>query len=645
MPSDLSDLLEDIGAASTSVIGTPSGVSSAAATTETVLTTLDYEITHNAAAVSSAGNVRMRNNGGVLQVSADGGDYHDLAEGNPSRYDASSFGMSPDNTAAQNTAAFDAAMEAMANAATSRGRTLRLPYGTIPVNTLRVTRSCRIEGCGSAGTWNGTTLQVAAGYDGIVVDAYETSPDAGFGDWTTIANLLVTAAAKTTTAHGIRLNARARVSSCSVTGFKGDGVHIVADTATLTDTIAWPASTAVKIGDRCTNDSGKGYVCIQAGTTASSGGPTGTNTVSISDGTAAWRYAVGTNANNWFLDHVRTASNDGHGVYVQGGDSNAGIALGVDASSNGGWGIWDYSFLGNTYVGCHTTANTLGPYKSNGLNARNLFLGCYSESGQPASSIDAPATVVGGIHAATVTGTGYFWVDGAFSTTTYSRTYGSHLVSAGGDDILQVSSTGATYPVRLKHYPLGGSDAAQAAAAWNYANSGGYTGHGFALEDGLYNLNAPRKRWMQATQLFTGPTHGLINEGCRISHSDDPTVAPELTGYRTFLTGDIVFKKTPVSGASPGWMCTVSGSVGTYTEGCTATSAGGTSLTLNTATSRTLLSGLHVGDWITCNGANVQVTAVSSNGLTLTVSGAVTAGSGLAIAFYAPTFKAMANLA
>lgn len=53
--------------------------------------------------------------------------------------------------------------------------------------------------------------------------------------------------------------------------------------------MAWIASTAYSVGDYVTNDSGKLYVCDTAGTSAASGGPTGT-TANITDGTAQWDY-------------------------------------------------------------------------------------------------------------------------------------------------------------------------------------------------------------------------------------------------------------------------------------------------------------------------------------------------------------------
>lgn len=53
--------------------------------------------------------------------------------------------------------------------------------------------------------------------------------------------------------------------------------------------VAWTASTAYEIGDIVSNDTGKLYTCVTAGTSAGSGGPTGT-TAAITDGTAVWDY-------------------------------------------------------------------------------------------------------------------------------------------------------------------------------------------------------------------------------------------------------------------------------------------------------------------------------------------------------------------
>ena len=53
----------------------------------------------------------------------------------------------------------------------------------------------------------------------------------------------------------------------------------------------WAASTAYVVGDKVKNDSGKIYTCSTAGTSAGSGGPTGTGSA-ISDNTAKWDYTT-----------------------------------------------------------------------------------------------------------------------------------------------------------------------------------------------------------------------------------------------------------------------------------------------------------------------------------------------------------------
>jgi hypothetical protein len=63
-------------------------------------------------------------------------------------------------------------------------------------------------------------------------------------------------------------------------------VTCIVDTAS----VAWVASTAYDtVGTVVTNDSGKRYTLVTAGTSASSGGPTGTGT-GITDGTCVWDY-------------------------------------------------------------------------------------------------------------------------------------------------------------------------------------------------------------------------------------------------------------------------------------------------------------------------------------------------------------------
>lgn len=74
-------------------------------------------------------------------------------------------------------------------------------------------------------------------------------------------------------------------TACFARLFESNGTSVVMD---ITIAAPWQASTAVIVGQYVTNG-GNLYVCATAGTTASTGGPTGTGT-GITDGTAAWNY-------------------------------------------------------------------------------------------------------------------------------------------------------------------------------------------------------------------------------------------------------------------------------------------------------------------------------------------------------------------
>lgn len=112
------------------------------------------------------------------------------------------------------------------------------------------------------------------------------------------------------------------------------------------------------------------------------------------------------NANSWRLDTVQSNSNGGHGVFVDGPDVNAGTATYVNSTRNGGWGVYDSSFLGNAWLGAHTSANDLGSYKADNANARAVFIGCYAEGNQPDASVGGRSLMIqclGGKEAGTQT--------------------------------------------------------------------------------------------------------------------------------------------------------------------------------------------------------------------------------------------------
>jgi hypothetical protein len=71
--------------------------------------------------------------------------------------------------------------------------------------------------------------------------------------------------------------------------------NIVMACGLVTTATAWASGTAYSVGDQVLNDTNKVYLCRTAGTSAGSGGPTGTNT-DITDNTAHWRYIRTTKA-------------------------------------------------------------------------------------------------------------------------------------------------------------------------------------------------------------------------------------------------------------------------------------------------------------------------------------------------------------
>lgn len=115
----------------------------------------------------------------------------------------------------------------------------------------------------------------------------------------------------------------------------------------------------------------------------------------------------GANANLFKVSTLQIGNVAGHGFVTRGGDSNSGDISGVNAVNVGGYGVYDSSFLGNTYDACHVSSCLTGPYYSARNTNQSAFLGCYSEMLSPlqpfpsaTSIIGKESTVVGGTHGA-----------------------------------------------------------------------------------------------------------------------------------------------------------------------------------------------------------------------------------------------------
>lgn len=281
-------------------------------------------------------------------------------------------------------------------------------------DTIQLKRSIRMRGAGSGLPWTSmAALKWAAGATGIIVHRYNTFNSTVEGTPTTAGDASIfegfrmlgssSAAADANGGHAFWLRARATCRDIYIESWKGNGYNIVA---------------------------------------AAGGGG-----------------ALEGNANNWRVCGGRVQGCE-NGFYVSGADANAGMADGVDVSSNRIWGVSDRSFLGNTWISMHAAANGInaaatqsayatyggktyhavpgnssatlgstepgtntnvwrecngtgyayawtgsnpagtfregGGYMSNNANARCTFIGCYVEGGQGLTWPSTHSIVIGG---------------------------------------------------------------------------------------------------------------------------------------------------------------------------------------------------------------------------------------------------------
>lgn len=329
-------------------------------------------------------------------------------------------------------AAFNAAIAAITNNAAFSpyvgGNTILIPQGTYYLSgRLNISKQIILTGVTTpdGNAWSGSILKFPTGTTGIRIYDYRTSPAGTDAGGTTIQNLTIrttrSAAAQEAGFHGVHADTRFTIRNCVITYFGDCGINIVA---------------------------------------TAGGSPNG-------------------NANNWRIDNVRCAENGYDGLFVDGADTNAGVAIRLDCSSNLRWGIFDSSFLGNTYVGCHTASNVVGAYKADNANARNVFLGCYSESGQPASEFVAPTLVLGGIHAAGITSgsTHYALDDGYLRVRDGAAATPSMVFASDTDTGFYRTASGVT------RYSSNGANKALFGTGSKFTTSGTYWSSGQAAHE------------------------------------------------------------------------------------------------------------------------------------------------------------------
>jgi pectate lyase-like protein len=224
------------------------------------------------------------------------------------------------------------------------GGTILIPKGKYRLSrTWNITCQCVVQGAGGWGWSPSTELIFDAGQTGIhMIDDYVPNPIVDRADWASLRDFRVKAAGKTTAVDGILVNAITNLMNIGVDGFKRHGISV--------------------------------YGAVP-----------------------------GNNATESSFQNIRVDNCDGDGLHVEGNDANACTFVAVTCSNNGGWGIWDGSFLGNTYIGAHVENNLTGAIHTEDDTSDTTFIGTYVEGGQGVGvDLRGPALMLGGNGASAV---------------------------------------------------------------------------------------------------------------------------------------------------------------------------------------------------------------------------------------------------
>lgn len=507
------------------------------------------------------------------------------------------LGISPDNTAEENSDAIDAAMLAIDLDDNDRPAGQHWIWGAGRYQLARevhIDRSMRWQGC-TGGAYASTELEFPTNSEGIIIH-HITGPGSldyewpapnqartGNGGWTHISDMILftPGASSDDTADGITIYGyNVTIERVVCYSFSGSGFHVEASGS----------------GDR--------------------------------------------NADSWRLIDCGANFNGQHGLHTNGGNANAGMAIGFQASSNDGWGVYERSFLGNWYESPQTLANALGGYNAAGAGTesqRNMFMNPYSEGDETASYIDSPNMVFGGLIPAGIVGNYAGLVGGSANNPILFAATGGGQVQIGTLDgskaFLKLWRTGDTLPLQLKANQT--TNPFSGCYEWNYADLSG--GSRFALAGENAQLTASYHCAIDPAMPIA-PDGVIIGGRKRFFSAATPT-----TG--TFNRGDKFDYTAPTSGGFEGEVCVASGTAGTYSEGKTATTAGTNQVTLNAASAV-----LKVGDCLTINATDVRIQSIAGAVLTVEAieDGSSTtiaaAGPGLAVAYKAPVWKTFGNI-
>lgn len=376
---------------------------------------------------------------------------------------------------------------------------IEIPPGSYYLsNTWKIDRQVRITGHSSPdGNAPGAVrLIFADGIDGIVFEDYRTSVSGNFADGATLERVYITRKNfALSTGDGIWMRTRARLRDIIIDRFGRHGCRIDA-----------------------------------------------TSGASTTQG----------NANNWEIQSSRFMRNGMDGLFVDGADANAGVAIRLDCSANGRHGIYDSSFLGNTYVACHVDANLAEGYKTDNLNNYCVFVGCYEEGGWTPSSFAGATTVLGGVLAQRINNGGMAVGNGSVSG--FVSTKGAATLTVGQQQ--NITDTALTFSSSTLDVWRLTKEVGRWFLRWaNYAPATPLSiyGDGTTPANG-YARDLTSNGGIGFSDYYLGGTGQMRFRGVR----------PSIPTSGNWLRGDIVYDENPVAGGYIGWVCVASGTPGTW---------------------------------------------------------------------------------
>ncbi len=400
--------------------------------------------------------------------------------------------------------------------------------------------------------------------------------------------------------HGIVMKSRGRIENCLIEGFSGNGIRIANVQNGLNqvwDGTQWNPNASYRALEDPANP--------------------GFGDIALENLDAVGR-TVNSNANNFLVSNCRITNCGQHGVYIFGSDSNAGNLINCDASSNRGWGFFDGSGLGNTYIGCHAQGNAIGSYYCHRKywedgeiktadTAQSVYVGCYAEMDNAAVDLALTCCVIGGLVSANVQSQcDAFCVASSLNVSPFSiqdfrlvDAYGKVVASAapyvevrlGGVNnvsALSVNTPNSTpapqAPVQTTNYVFGyGTGRADAGLtliprgrwAWTYGGGAPVQWLSTAADMSSWHQQESPPVFDAEREFLDVPDSGfprgvILGQGAsverRVTFADDPT---QLDFW--WRRGDVIFNTafnpdddtdTNVNKAIQGWRCTVEGRKG-----------------------------------------------------------------------------------